>query len=327
MDMNIQQGILFYNGKQVNFKQTPNTSGFLQPKLIVLHDTASGLDTNGPVSWLCNPTAKASAHFVVGRGGAANNDLWQLAKTNIKTWHAGKSKYEGVSNVNNFSIGIEIVNPGWLTSKDGGKTVTFSTGKPTWDAKRYGAQQVTDDAHPGKYWWMPYTMEQIDTVIAMCRAMVAAYPSIKGITTHWHISPGRKVDTNPLFPLERVRSSVFTNRGPITNIPTSPTVEEKIIPPGLPPAIDEKDAQFEYDAVATANLNLRPWPDSPNRLGVIKKDAPIDFIRQSISQVDGAVWFLVSVNAKDVSAEANAKKDADGMFRGFVHSGYVRLVN
>lgn len=328
MNLEIRNGLLHKNGQPVNFKKTPNTSGALKPTLIIIHDTASGLDTSGPVSWLCNPQAKASAHFVLGRGGIQNNDIWQLAPTNVKTWHAGKSRYNGVANVNNFSVGIEIVNPGWCTSKDGGKTITFSRGSPSWDGVRYGAQQITDNAHPGKYWWMAYTNEQIDSVVEMCRALVKAYPSIDDIQPHWYISPGRKVDTNPLFPLDRVRSQVFSNRGPISNVqPKTETPEEKNVPANLPPAIKEKDAANENDAVTTADLNLRPWPDSPNRLGVIANGSELDIERQSVSQKDGAIWFLVKVEKKAVKAEEGKKPDSDGCFRGFVHGNFLKLLD
>jgi hypothetical protein len=38
----------------------------------------------------------------------------------------------------------------------------------------------------------------------LCEALCKSY-GIKEIVTHWLISPGRKVDTNPLFPLEQLR--------------------------------------------------------------------------------------------------------------------------
>jgi hypothetical protein len=66
---------------------------------------------------------------------------------------------------------------------------------------------VTDEHGVG--WWMDYTPEQITAVTELCKALAVAYP-ISDITTHWAISPGRKVDTNPLFPLERVKREVFS---------------------------------------------------------------------------------------------------------------------
>lgn len=325
--LTIKNGLLVGNPERVHQdKKSPNTSGALvKPTLLIVHDTASGLDSSGPVNWLCNPKAKASAHFVVGRKGFVGDDVHQLVPTNIKAWHAGKSSYRGVRNVNNFSIGIEIVNPGWLTSKDKGVTGTFSSGNPSWNAAQYGIHQVTDDAHPGRYYWMSYTEEQITAVIAMARAIVEAYPTIKDIEPHYVISPGRKVDVNPLFPLARVRASVFNNRGPVELTTPEPVVEDK---PDVKSAKAEKDENFDYDATPTANLNLRPWPDSPNRIGVIKMSAEIDIERQSVSKKDGAVWYFIKVKPADITlADKSIKPDEDKFYRGFVHSAFLRLVD
>lgn len=321
MAMQIKNGMLYIDGKQVDYKASPNRSGAMVPDIAVVHDTASGLDASGPISWLCNKQAGASAHFVVARDGK----ITQLVPTNIKAWHAGKSSYNGRANVNNFSVGIEIVNPGWLTSKDGGKTGTFSRGSPSWDAAKYGIRQITDDAHPGKYYWMAYTNEQIDAVIGILHALKAAYPKMHDVVAHWYISPGRKVDTNPLFPLDRVKSTVFNRRGPVPT-PNEKTMEE-ILPPNVPLAKDEKDALFEEDARVTSNLNIRPWPDSPNRFGVIQVGRSVDIIRQSISQVNGKVWYFVKVKRESVLSKEGHMSDADGYYRGFVSADFVELLD
>ena len=313
---------LHIDGVAVEFKPTPNVSGSMTPDTIVMHDTASGLTMGGPVSWLCNPAAKASAHFVLGRDAS----VVQLAYTNRKTWHAGKSSLYGRRNVNNFSVGIEMVNPGWLTSKDNGKTGTFSRGAPTWDAKEYGIRQVTDDAHPGRYYWMAYTDEQIAAAFEICAALKAYYTGIKYVVGHYDISPGRKVDPNPLFPMPRLRDYVLRNRGPVV-------AEEKqskpidIPSPTTPPAVAEVDEHNTFDAVTITNLNMRPWPDSPNRFGVIKVNAPVDIIRQSVSQKDGLVWYVVAVDKAYVTSKDGGRADADGKFRGFVHGNFIRLVD
>lgn len=314
------------NDVRVPYKGTPNHSGRFNPEVIVLHDTASGLDMNGPVSWLCNPRAKASAHFVIGRGG----EIVQLAPCNVKTWHAGKSSYYGRRNVNNFAVGIEMVNPGWLTSKDGGKTGTFSRGAPTWDATKYGIRQVTDDAHPGHYYWMAYTNEQLEAVIELGRALKEAYPGIKDVVGHWFISPGRKVDPNPLFPMDRVKSLILSGRGPV-HIPNAMPNANPSKPDPIQEEVNKTNAEVDeyndYDATTVADLNLRPWPDSPNRVGVIRQGGRVNIERQSTSQKDGAVWYRVAVAKDEVSRNDKNRPDADGKFRGFVHSGYVRLVD
>lgn len=73
---------------------------------IVNHITA-GLMT-GCLSWLCNPNAKASAHYLVTRKG----EIYQLVKDEDTAWHAGFvnkpnwALYDG-SNPNYYTLGIE----------------------------------------------------------------------------------------------------------------------------------------------------------------------------------------------------------------------------
>ena len=45
-----------------------------------------------------------SAHFYVRRSG----ELWQFVSCNRRAWHAGASSWEGRSNCNDFSVGIEL---------------------------------------------------------------------------------------------------------------------------------------------------------------------------------------------------------------------------
>lgn len=47
--------------------------------------------------------------------------------------------------------------------------------------------------------WVPYTDDQIRMVREICKALMLAYP-ISAIARHCDVSPGRKVDVNPLFP-------------------------------------------------------------------------------------------------------------------------------
>lgn len=75
---------------------------------IVLHHTASSTTTSC-VRWFENPEARASSHYVVGKDGS----IIQMVNTFYRAWHAGVSKdHQGRENVNNFSVGIEIVNKG-----------------------------------------------------------------------------------------------------------------------------------------------------------------------------------------------------------------------
>lgn len=202
MNVAIENHLIFVDGKAVPFRQTPNCGGTLKPEGVVLHDTAGGLEAAGSISWLCNPAAKASAHVVVSRFGV----ITQLAKLNTRTWHAGKSSWRGRPNVNGFAIGVEIVNPGKLAALANGTYINDLK-----VAVKPGAanivREATTSAH-GHGWWLDYTAVQIEAVIALCAAIRDAY-GISWIGTHWEIAPGRKIDTNAIFPLDAVRGRVF----------------------------------------------------------------------------------------------------------------------
>jgi Negative regulator of beta-lactamase expression len=73
---------------------------------IVNHQTAG--QAPGCVSWLCNPAAQASAHYVVTREG----EIYQVVADENAAWHAGAvanpswGLYDG-TNPNRCTIGIE----------------------------------------------------------------------------------------------------------------------------------------------------------------------------------------------------------------------------
>ena len=73
---------------------------------VVIHCTATdGLES--PKRWLCNPEARASAHYLVAKDGS----VYHLVDDDDVAWHAGISEWKKIQWVNNFSIGIELVHP------------------------------------------------------------------------------------------------------------------------------------------------------------------------------------------------------------------------
>lgn len=186
------------------------SKAIIEPTLIILHDTAGRLDKGGTVDWFASDDCPTSAHVVVERDGT----VIQMVPFNAKAFHAGTSEFRGRSNCNAFAIGIEIVNPGkcdkdgraWFhkTAKDPKK---WQKGFPVSDLKR------TNTKEHGDGWWMDYTPEQVEAVTELCRALIEAYPSIKDISAHFVVAPRRKIDVNPLFPLDEVREEAFRVRG------------------------------------------------------------------------------------------------------------------
>src|ERR1700755_2177536 len=75
--------------------------------ILVLHYT--GMPTaEEALARLCDPAAKVSAHYTIGRDGRAFSHVPEERRA----WHAGVSFWAGERNVNARSIGIELVNPG-----------------------------------------------------------------------------------------------------------------------------------------------------------------------------------------------------------------------
>jgi AmpD protein len=62
------------------------------------------------LDWNAHPYFKqieglqVSAHFFIQRGG----ELWQFVSCADRAWHAGRSRFAGRDNCNDFSIGIEL---------------------------------------------------------------------------------------------------------------------------------------------------------------------------------------------------------------------------
>lgn len=72
---------------------------------IVVHATVTPT-REATVNWFLTQKSQVSAHYVVGRDG----HIVQMVDDTGRAWHAGVSELNGERNVNNFSVGIEIVN-------------------------------------------------------------------------------------------------------------------------------------------------------------------------------------------------------------------------
>jgi N-acetylmuramoyl-L-alanine amidase len=60
------------------------------------------------LAWLLDPTSQVSCHYLVFEDGRTI----QMVAEARRAWHAGRARWEAISDVNSHSIGIEIVNPG-----------------------------------------------------------------------------------------------------------------------------------------------------------------------------------------------------------------------
>lgn len=101
----IRNHILFIDGKQVDYRPSPNHGGIIAPQYLVIHYTAAKT-ANSAISWMLSKEGGVSAHIHIARDGK----VVQLVPFNIKAWHAGASSWKGLTGLNSYSIGIELQN-------------------------------------------------------------------------------------------------------------------------------------------------------------------------------------------------------------------------
>lgn len=136
----------------------------LPVSMIVLHYT--GMQTaEAAIDRLRDPEAKVSAHYLLAEDGQV---LRMVAEEN-RAWHAGKSRWRGIEDVNSASIGIEIVNPGH------------------------------------EFGYRPFLEQQIDALVPLVADIKARHGVTRGnVVGHSDIAPTRKQDPGELFPWNRL---------------------------------------------------------------------------------------------------------------------------
>ena len=186
---------------QITFIESQNQGGSFKPgalDTIVIHYTAEN-SVQSAVKVLCDPQHEASAHLVIGR----DNSITQLVPFDTIAWHAGRSSYGDRVGFNQYSIGIEIDNAGQLTKHEDVYT--------SWFGQEYDEKEVFQGIHRNQSeptHWHRYTEDQIQIVEDMCVLLAKEY-NIRLILGHEEVSPGRKIDPGPAFPLDEMRDRVF----------------------------------------------------------------------------------------------------------------------
>jgi N-acetylmuramoyl-L-alanine amidase len=176
---------------------------------IIIHYTAAQ-SAVGAISWLTNPKAKASAHYVIDTDGG----ITQLVALDLSAWHAGgsTSRWRGKT-VNQLSVGIELVNPGpifWVDPKLGDKGGLIDCNK-----KAYIGDYLLK-VEGNRVGWATYPARQIEALKQVLAHVQAAFPRTKiqdadwknGIQSricgHQHVDPSRKTDPGPAFPWNKL---------------------------------------------------------------------------------------------------------------------------
>ena len=124
------------------------------------------------VKRLKDPKFNVSCHYLIGRKG----NTIQMVKDNYVAWHAGKSKWKRFSNLNNYSIGIELVNKGH------------------------------------KYGYQNFSNKQISSLIRLCKNLKRKYSiKVENLLGHSDIAPLRKIDPGEKFPWKKLSKEKLGN--------------------------------------------------------------------------------------------------------------------
>lgn len=179
---------------------SPNIGAEIVPRFLIMHYTAGGTARS---SVAAIDRAGLSAHFFLDRDGT----IIQTVPCNRQAWHAGQSEWNGYSGLNRHSIGIEVCNLGWFDLRSGDGWLRAGLNRVM------RPDQVTVAKHknggPALAWEM-YPEAQLAALDDLTRAILAAYPTIVDVVGHDDVSPGRKVDPGPAFPMARYRAALAT---------------------------------------------------------------------------------------------------------------------
>ena len=149
---------------KINIFNTPNHSIKVRKKknikFLVIHYT--GMQSERVcVERLSNNKSKVSTHYLINRKGK----ITRMVDEKNAAWHAGKSKWKNFINLNDQSIGIELVNKG----------------------HQYGYEN--------------FSKKQISKLILLCKYLIKKYKIKKSnILGHSDIAPLRKKDPGEKFP-------------------------------------------------------------------------------------------------------------------------------
>jgi N-acetylmuramoyl-L-alanine amidase len=117
---------------------------------------------------------------------------------NIQAWHAGRSEYKKLKSLNQFTIGIELMNAGKLSRKNNKFYTYYREEIPV-------NQVMSEKTENGPLtFWHIYTEKQITSLIKVCKAIKKEYPQLKEIIGHSDIT-NRKIDPGEAFPWHKIK--------------------------------------------------------------------------------------------------------------------------
>ena len=150
----------------------------LPVSMLVLHYTGME-DGDAAVERLRNPESKVSCHYLVHEDGR----VLRMVPEDKRAWHAGRSWWRGVMDVNSASIGIEIVNPGH------------------------------------EFGYRPFSEEQMDVLVPLVADIVKRHDIPRAnVVGHSDVAPSRKEDPGELFDWARLAKVGLALPRPTANL-------------------------------------------------------------------------------------------------------------
>ena len=161
----------------------------LRIRYIILHYTA--LDDDLSLKVLTDPGV--SAHYLITT--RENDPIYKLVDDNNRAWHAGVTMFDNRHTMNDTSIGIEIVNLGFLQKV----TNTPEQLRRMTKRERENLFFIPYDEY------LEFDESQIQKVVYLLRNLIDKY-GVKpyNILGHSDIAPYRKKDPGPKFPWKRL---------------------------------------------------------------------------------------------------------------------------
>jgi len=136
----------------------------LPVSMVVLHYTGMRTAADA-LERMCSPAAEVSAHYMIDEDGTVT----QLVEEDKRAWHAGRSFWRGITDVNSASVGIELANPGH------------------------------------EFGYRPFPEAQIDALLPLLADIVKRHKVPRAnVVGHSDVAPARKTDPGELFPWERL---------------------------------------------------------------------------------------------------------------------------
>ena len=158
-------------------------------RFLVLHYTSSNWQRS--LELLTLPEYEVSAHYLIPESfdetyNEQDLAVYQLVDENDRAWHAGKSQWEDRENINDQSIGIELVNNSACYYQDDNETLDY-----------------TDDYLCS---FRDYDPKQIQLLIALSKQILDRHLEITPtrVIGHADIQPGVKSDPGPKFPWDKI---------------------------------------------------------------------------------------------------------------------------